>query len=60
MIMLFLADISISARPSFKTRRSHLTLWRPAAFEDFCKKKRLNACGFVWKYICSCTGYGPG
>jgi len=37
-----------------------LTLWCPAAFADFREKKRLNARGFVWEYLCSCTGYGPG
>jgi len=36
-----------------------LTLWRPAAFGDF-RKKRLNACGFARQYLRSCTGYGPG
>jgi len=37
-----------------------LTLWRPAAFGDFRKKKHLNARGFVREYLRSCTGYGPG
>jgi len=39
---------------------SFLTLWHPAAFGDFWKKKRLNARGFAWEYLRSCTGYGPG
>ena len=29
-------------------------------FWGFKKKKRLNACGFVWEYLCSCTGYWTG
>jgi len=37
-----------------------LTLWHPATFRDFWKKKRLNAHGFPQEYLCSCTGYGPG
>jgi len=37
-----------------------LTLWRPTAFGDFWKKKRLNARGFAREYLRSCTGYGPG
>jgi len=37
-----------------------LTLWCPAAFGDFQKKKRLNARGFARKYLRSCSGYGPG
>jgi len=37
-----------------------VTLWRPAAFGDFRKKKRLNARGFVQEYLRSCLGYGPG
>jgi len=37
-----------------------LTLWCPAAFRDFRKKKRLNARGFAQEYLRSCTGYGPG
>jgi len=38
----------------------HLTLWRPAAFGDFRKIKHINARGFVWEYLHSCTGYRPG
>jgi len=37
-----------------------LSLWRPAAFGYFQKKKRLNAHGFVWEYLRSCLSYGPG
>jgi len=37
-----------------------LTLWRLAAFGDFQKKQRLNACGFAREYLRSCMGYGPG
>jgi len=36
-----------------------LTLRRPAAFGDFLKKNCLNARGFVWEYLSSCSGYGP-
>jgi len=36
-----------------------LTLWRPAAFGDF-RKKRLNARGFAREYLRSWSGYGPG
>jgi len=35
-----------------------LTIWRPAAFGDF-RKKRLNAHGFVREYLRSCLGYRP-
>jgi len=37
-----------------------VTLWRPAAFGDFRKKKHLNARGFAQEYLRSCSGYGPG
>jgi len=36
-----------------------LTLWRPAAFGDFQKKKRLNARGFVWEFLQSGMLYRP-
>jgi len=36
------------------------TLWDPAAFGDFQKKKRLTTRGFEQEYLHSCTGYGPG
>jgi len=26
----------------------------------FSEKKHLNARGFAWEYLCSCSGYGPG
>ena len=38
-----------------------LTLWHPAAFGDFRKKKkRRNARGFVRELLRSCIGNGPG
>jgi len=36
-----------------------LTLWRPAAFGDFRKKKRLNACGFAREFLWSGMLYRP-
>jgi len=36
-----------------------LTLWHPAAFEDF-QKKRRSARSFAWEFLSSCKGYGPG
>jgi len=29
-------------------------------FRGFLEKKHLNARGFVWEYLRSCMGYGPG
>ena len=37
-----------------------LTLWRPAAFEDFQIKQRLNACGFAREFLRSGMLYRPG
>jgi len=36
-----------------------LTLWHPAAFGVF-EKKRRNTCGFAREYLRSCSGHGPG
>ena len=36
-----------------------LTLWRPAAFGDFWKKKRLNARGFAREFLWSGMLYRP-
>jgi len=38
----------------------NLNTLAPSCFRGFSEKKRLNACGFVWEYLRSCTGYGPG
>jgi len=37
-----------------------LTLWRPLAFGDFRKKKRLNARGFAREFLQSGMLYRPG
>jgi len=37
-----------------------LTLWRPAAFGDFGKKKHWSARGFVREFLRSCKCYRPG
>jgi len=37
-----------------------LTLWHPAAFRDFWKKKHRNARGFAWEFLQSGKCYGPG
>jgi len=42
------------------TRFTLLTLWRPAAFRDFRKKKRLNAHGFAQEFLRSGMLYRPG
>jgi len=45
---------------SFKWLLRILTLWRPAAFRDFRKKKRLNARGFTREFFWSGMLYRPG
>jgi len=37
-----------------------LTHWRTLGFRDFCKKKRLNAHGFVPEFLRSGMLYRPG
>jgi len=44
---------------SIKKIWSFSTLWRPAAFGDFRKKKRLNTRGFAREYLHSCMLYRP-
>jgi len=39
---------------------THLTLWRPAAFGDFRKQKRLNTRDFARVFLWSCMLYRPG
>jgi len=46
-------------QPLFKFSQQ-LTLWRPAAFRDFRKKKRLNARGFAREFLWSGMLYRPG
>jgi len=48
---------------SLKTNRFFneiLPLWRPAAFRDFRKKKRLNARGFALEFLQSSMLYSSG
>jgi len=36
------------------------TFLASGCFQGFLEKKHLNARGFAWEYLSSCSGYGPG
>ena len=62
-ILIFLRQLSTLNNVKLTTGlgpTNFLPLWRPVAFGDFRKKTRLNALAFVWEYLHSCSGYGPG
>jgi len=41
-------------------KKLRLNTLASGCFWGFSEKKRLNARGFAWEYLRSCSGYGPG
>ena len=51
--------ISIWNRIKLEACTMSLTLWRPLGFGDF-RKRKPDACGFAWEFLCSGMLYRPG